>query len=136
MEKKGYNFTFDKTFGQHNLKNPMVVHNIVEQAAIKPTDIVLEIGPGTGNLTQLLLEKAKQVIAIEIDPRMAAEVSKRVKKLGYDHKFKILHGDALKVEFPFFDVCVANLPYQISSPFVFKLLAHRPSFRVAVLMFQ
>lgn len=66
---------------------------------------------------------------------MAAEVSKRVKKLGYDHKFKILHGDALKVEFPFFDVCVANLPYQISSPFVFKLLAHRPSFWVAVLMF-
>lgn len=59
MEKKGYNFTFDKSFGQHILKNPMVVHNIVEKAAIKPTDIVLEIGPGTGNLTQLLLEKAK-----------------------------------------------------------------------------
>jgi len=59
----------------------------------------------------MLLEKAKQVVAIEIDPWMAAEVTKWVKKLGYDHKFKILHGDALKVEFPFFDVCVANLPY-------------------------
>jgi 18S rRNA (adenine1779-N6/adenine1780-N6)-dimethyltransferase len=42
----------------------------------------------------------------------------------------------LKVEFPFFDVCVANLPYQISSPFTFKLLAHRPAFKCAVLMFQ
>lgn len=45
-------------------------------------------------------------------------------------------GDVLKTELPFFDVCVANLPYQISSPFVFKLLLHRPMFRCALLMFQ
>lgn len=96
----------------------------------------MEIGPGTGNLTQLLCEKAKKVIAIEIDPRMAAEVTKRMKKLGYGHKFELIQGDALKVQFPFFDVCVANLPYQISSPFTFKLLAHRPVFKCAVLMFQ
>ncbi|EQC37017.1 16S rRNA (-N6/-N6)-dimethyltransferase [Saprolegnia diclina VS20] len=48
----------------------------------------------------------------------------------------IIHGDAIEVQLPFFDVCVANLPYQISSPFVFKLLAHRPMFRCAVVMFQ
>ena len=51
MEKKSYNFTFDKTFGQHILKNPLVVSGIVDKAGIKPTDVVLEIGPGTGNLT-------------------------------------------------------------------------------------
>ena len=70
----------------------------------RSTDIILEIGPGTGNLTQLLCEKAKKVIAIEIDPRMAAEVSKRMKKLGYGSKFELIQGDALKVDLPFFDV--------------------------------
>ena len=52
------------------------------------------------------------------------------------HKLQIIHGDFLKVELPYFDVCVANVPYQISSPLTFKLLAHRPLFRCAVLMFQ
>jgi 18S rRNA (adenine1779-N6/adenine1780-N6)-dimethyltransferase len=54
----------------------------------------------------------------------------------YAHKLKIIHGDFLKIELPYFDVCVANTPYQISSPLTFKLLAHRPMFRAAVLMFQ
>ena len=84
----------------------------------------------------MLCEKAKKVIAVEIDPRMAAEVTKRMKKLGYGHKFELIQGDAMKVQFPFFDIWVANLPYQISSPFTFKLLAHRPVFKWAVLMFQ
>jgi 18S rRNA (adenine1779-N6/adenine1780-N6)-dimethyltransferase len=100
----GFNFTFDKTYGQHILKNPLVVKNIIDKSAIRSTDVVLEIGPGTGNLTQMLLEKAKKVIAVEIDPRMAAEVSKRIKKAGYGHKFELIQGDALKVDFPFFDV--------------------------------
>ena len=49
--------------------------------------MVLEIGPGTGNLTQSLLERSKKVIAVEIDARMVAEVTKRVNKLGHQHKF-------------------------------------------------
>ncbi|PKU36481.1 hypothetical protein llap_13216 [Limosa lapponica baueri] len=52
------------------------------------------------------------------------------------NKLEIKVGDVLKTELPFFDACVANLPYQISSPFVFKLLLHRPFFRCAILMFQ
>ncbi len=63
---------FNKSFGQHILSNPHILNNIVEKSAIKPTDVVLEIGPGTGNLTQLLLERAKKVIAVELDPRMVA----------------------------------------------------------------
>jgi 18S rRNA (adenine1779-N6/adenine1780-N6)-dimethyltransferase len=51
---------------------------IVNKADLKPTDVVLEVGPGTGNLTVRILEKAKKVIAVELDPRMAAEVTKRV----------------------------------------------------------
>jgi 18S rRNA (adenine1779-N6/adenine1780-N6)-dimethyltransferase len=54
----------------------------------------------------------------------------------FAHKLKIIHGDFLKIDLPPFDVCVANTPYQISSPLVFKLLSHKPLFRAAVLMFQ
>jgi 18S rRNA (adenine1779-N6/adenine1780-N6)-dimethyltransferase len=75
---KGAGFLFNKTIGQHILKNPLVVNTIVERAGIKSTDIVLEIGPGTGNLTVKLLEQAKKVIAVELDPRMVAELQKRV----------------------------------------------------------
>lgn len=55
--------------GQHILKNPDVAEAIVNKADLKPTDIVLEVGPGTGNLTVRILEKAKKVIAVELDPR-------------------------------------------------------------------
>jgi len=65
-----------------------------------------------------------------------AELQKRVLGTPLQNKLQIIVGDAIKSELPFFDVCVANMPYQISSPFVFKLLLHRPFFRCAVLMFQ
>jgi len=109
---------------------------MVEKAAIRPTDVVVEVGPGTGNLTVRLLEKAKKVIAYEIDPRLVAELQKRVQGTPFKSKLDIVIGDILKSELPFFDLCVANLPYQISSPFVFKLLLHRPIFRCAIVMFQ
>ncbi len=73
---------------------------------------------------------------MEIDPRMIAEVQKLVQGTPSEKKLNIVHGDALKVELPFFDVCCANIPYQISSALVFRLLAHRPFFRCAVIMFQ
>merc|ERR1711973_447662 len=73
---------------------------------------------------------------MEIDTRLVAELQKRVLGSPQQNKLQIIVGDAIKSELPFFDVCVANLPYQISSPFVFKLLLHRPFFRCAVLMFQ
>ena len=52
--------------------------SIVDKANLRPTDKVLEVGPGTGNLTVRILEKAKHVTAVEMDPRMAAELTKRV----------------------------------------------------------
>ena len=63
---------FNKSYGQHILINAHILQEMVSKAAIRPTDVVLEIGPGTGNLTQLLLERAKKVIAVEVDPRMVA----------------------------------------------------------------
>lgn len=52
--------------------------SFLEQAYLRPTDTVLEIGPGTGNLTVKILEKCKKVVAVEMDPRLAAELTKRV----------------------------------------------------------
>jgi len=134
--RAGQGFVFSHDLGQHILKNPLVVKSIVEKAALRSSDTVLEIGPGTGNLTVKLLEQVKKVVAVEFDPRMVAELQKRVSGTEHAHKLQIIHGDFLKVELPYFDVCVANVPYQISSPLTFKLLAHRPLFRCAVLMFQ
>lgn len=124
------------SIGQHFLKNPAVVNAIIEKSQIRSTDVCLEIGPGTGNLTVGLLEKAKRVVAIEFDRRMVREVLKRVEGTEHEKNLQVIHGDVLKVDIPFFDVCVANLPYQISSPFLFKMLSHRPMFRSAVVMFQ
>lgn len=117
--------------------------------------VVLEIGPGTGNLTVRILEKAKKVIAVELDPRMAAEVTKRVQGTPAQKRLDVVLGDFMKTELPYFDVCISNTPYQvwsmsicsflynqlngadqISSPLTFKLLAHLPAPRVCILMFQ
>ncbi|KAJ3335537.1 dimethyladenosine transferase [Kappamyces sp. JEL0680] len=127
---------FDKTLGQHILKNPLVVKSIVEKAALKATDTVLEIGPGTGNVTMKILEQAKLTYVVEMDPRMAAELSKRVQGTPEQRKLHIVVGDFLKVDLPYFDICISNTPYQISSSLVFKLLRHRPLWRCAILMFQ
>ncbi|CAN8031339.1 hypothetical protein HPB47_010547 [Ixodes persulcatus] len=135
-EVQRQNIAFRTELGQHILKNPLVINSMIEKSAIRPTDVVLEVGPGTGNMTVKLLEKAKKVIACEVDTRLVAELQKRVQGTHMQSKLQILVGDVLKSELPFFDICVANLPYQISSPFVFKLLLHRPFFRCATLMFQ
>ncbi|XP_076808417.1 putative dimethyladenosine transferase [Clavelina lepadiformis] len=128
---------FNTSVGQHILKNPLIINGMLDKAALRSTDTVLEIGPGTGNMTVKIMEKVKKVIACEIDPRMSAELQKRVQGTPLQRKLHLIVGDVLKLDaLPFFDVCIANLPYQISSPIVFKLLLHRPFFRCAVLMFQ
>ncbi|ODN02779.1 putative dimethyladenosine transferase [Orchesella cincta] len=121
-------------FGQHLLKNPLIVDGMVDRAALRSSDTV---GPGTGNLTIKLLPKAKKVIAYEVDQRMVAEVIKRARNAGMERKLEVIVGDICKSgDLPPFDICVANIPYQISSPLVFKLLLHRPAFRCAILMVQ
>ncbi|KXJ92076.1 dimethyladenosine transferase [Microdochium bolleyi] len=129
-------FKFSKDFGQHILKNPGIAEQIVQKSFLKPTDTVLEVGPGTGNLTVKILEHAKKVIAVEMDPRMAAEVTKRVQGKPEQRKLEVLLGDVIKTTLPQFDVCISNTPYQISSPLVFKLLSMPNPPRTCVLMFQ
>lgn len=135
-ERAKQGISFNKNVGQHILKNPLIVNSIIDKASLRQSDTVLEIGPGTGNMTVKLLEKCKKVVACEVDPRLAAELQKRVQSTPVQNKLEVIIRDVLKTDLPFFDVCVANLPYQISSPITFKLLLHRPFFRCAVLMFQ
>ena len=101
-------FKFNTNLGQHILKNPLVAQGIVDKAQIKPSDIVLEVGPGTGNLTVRILEKARKVIAVEMDPRMAAELTKRVHGTPQEKKLEILLGDFMKTDLPYFDICISN----------------------------
>ena len=87
--------------GQHFLKNPAIVDAIVAKAALNPTDTVLEIGPGTGNMTVKMMAAVKRVIAVEFDPRMISELTKRVQGTERASHLQIIHGDAIKVDFPF-----------------------------------
>ena len=84
-----------KSRGQHFLANPLIIQAIIDKADIKATDIVLEIGPGNGALTSKLVEKAKKVIAIELDTRWAAELHKRFGQ-GGGSKLTVINQDVLK----------------------------------------
>eukprot|EP00483_Globobulimina_turgida_P010250 UN10269 len=91
----GFNhgFFFASSRGQHILKNPGIIRDMIEKSGIKETDIVLEIGSGTGNLTIQLLQRCKKVIVVEIDVRMISELRKRVLNTEYERKLQIIHGD-------------------------------------------
>lgn len=75
-------------------------------------------------------------MAVEMDARMAAELTKRVQGKPEQKRLDVMLGDVIKTTLPYFDVCISNTPYQISSPLVFKLLSLSPAPRVCILMFQ
>lgn len=83
------NIFFYKSRGQHILTNPRILDTIVRKSAIKPTDTVLEIGPGTGNLTLKLLEAAQKVVAIEIDERMVEVLDQRMAERGFHDRLLV-----------------------------------------------
>ncbi|KAH8807903.1 dimethyladenosine transferase-like protein [Xylogone sp. PMI_703] len=124
-------FKFNTNLGQHILQNIGVADAIVEKANLRPTDTVLEISPGTGNLTARILLKAKKVIAVELDPRMAAEVTKRFQGQPEQNQLEVLLGDVIKTELPSFDVyfLAPNIQTSLYAP-------PPPPPRAAILMFQ
>ncbi|KAK9129768.1 hypothetical protein Sjap_010255 [Stephania japonica] len=130
------NIYLHKSRGQHILTNPRVLDTIVRKADVRPTDTILEIGPGTGNLTLKLLEVAQKVVAIEIDKRMVEILISRASKRGLENRLSVIYKDALKTELPQFDAIVANIPYGISSPLIAKFVFGANSFRSATLLLQ
>ena len=88
-DNQGAPFHLYKSKGQHILTNPRVLDSIVRKSHIKPTDTVLEIGPGTGNLTLRLLQASRKVVAVEIDKRMVEILHKRVAEKGFEDQFTV-----------------------------------------------
>ncbi|KAF5413728.1 MAG: putative ribosomal RNA small subunit methyltransferase A [Candidatus Methanogaster sp.] len=119
---------------QHILIDDPVLHNIIEYADLHHRDIVLEIGAGTGVLTEELRKRVRAVIAIESDVTFVELLNRRFK----DTNVEVIPDDALKIEFAEFgfnfNKIVSNLPYSISSEITFKLLKY--PFKMAVLMYQ
>lgn len=118
-----------KSKGQNFLTDGRVADRHIGYADISEGDRVLEVGPGLGILTERILEKPCSLTCIELDDILAQYISET-----YGDRIQLIHGDAVKVPFPEFDVFVSNLPYSVSTPIIFKLLDH--SFRTAVVMVQ
>jgi 16S rRNA (adenine1518-N6/adenine1519-N6)-dimethyltransferase len=114
-------------WGKHFLVNDQIIDRILSYADIQPTETVLEIGGGTGNLTRKLAQRCDKLVVIEADWQLAEQ-------LRAIPRVEVLHADALRVAFPPFDKTVSNLPYQISSEVTFKLLKY--PFVCGVLMYQ
>ncbi|MFZ5905854.1 MAG: 16S rRNA (adenine(1518)-N(6)/adenine(1519)-N(6))-dimethyltransferase RsmA [Nitrospirota bacterium] len=113
-----------KRLGQHFLSDPSILKRIVEAARLEPEDLVVEIGPGPGRLTRLLAGSVRKVIAIELDEALFRGL--RDEYAPRDN-VEIIHGDALEYpyeELPEFKV-VANIPYYITTPILFRLLKNR-----------
>ncbi len=125
-----------KSLGQNFLKDPYYHHKIATAAQLGSGDLVLEIGPGLGHLTAVLVEKAKKVLAIELDERLIPVLRRQ---FSGQKQVEIVQADAL--EYPYAGLTgqwkvVANLPYYISTPIIQKLLAHREKFFSLTLMLQ
>ncbi len=120
-------------YSQNFLVNPRIADFIVEKADLSSEDIVLEIGPGKGILTARILKKCK-VYAVEIDRDLCDYLSISFQEEIKEGRLSIICGDALEVDFPEFTKVVANIPYHISSPLIFKILEY--NFEKGILMLQ
>ena len=139
---KKYNLTANKKLGQNFLVDSEAINSIVASANLTKKDMVIEIGPGLGTLTSMLIEKAGKVIAIELDDRMIKILGDRF--LLYDN-FELINEDVLKVdlsslieknsEFENIKV-VANLPYYITTPIIMKLLENTLKIESITIMIQ
>ena len=130
------NFQPKKSLGQHFLVDKNIVRKIVKIANIKPDDCVWEIGPGKGNLTEELLNRNCNLTAFEIDDKLYPILEDK-----FSNKLNLIKEDVLKADwkklFPNEKVkIVANLPYQITSPFLFKVVKFSKHFSKIVIMIQ
>lgn len=118
-----------KRFGQNFLTDQLVLHDIIQAIAPQPDDVMVEIGPGLGAMTSLLLQSLKELHVVELDRDLVARLKKR-----FDADRLVIHeGDALKFDFASITAppgkklrVVGNLPYNISSPLLFHLAELTP----------
>ncbi|MFT7839570.1 16S rRNA (adenine(1518)-N(6)/adenine(1519)-N(6))-dimethyltransferase RsmA [Saccharothrix sp. BKS2] len=131
-----------KKLGQNFVHDPNTVRRIVSSAALRPDDVVLEVGPGLGSLTLALLPSCRALVAVEIDgvlaDRLPVTVAERAPDLA--DRLAVVHADAMRVtvaQLPHAPTAlVANLPYNVAVPVVLHLLAELPSLRTGLVMVQ
>jgi 16S rRNA (adenine1518-N6/adenine1519-N6)-dimethyltransferase len=129
-----------KRLGQHFLVDRNILDKVIRTAQVEKGDVVLEVGPGLGEMTLALARLAKHVIAVEIDPKLV-EILK--KKLADCPNVDVVKGDILTINFRKIDFLegqkmkvVANLPYQISTPLLFHFIELKEFFSTLTLMLQ
>jgi len=129
-------FHHKKSLGQHFLNDKNIVRKIVKIAEIKPNETVWEIGAGKGILTEELLDAESKLTVFEIDDSLYPLLEEK-----FGDKIKLVKDDILKVKWKnYFGnekiKIVANLPYQITSPFLFKVVSNVDNFSAVVVMIQ
>ncbi|MCI0526723.1 MAG: 16S rRNA (adenine(1518)-N(6)/adenine(1519)-N(6))-dimethyltransferase RsmA, partial [Nitrospira sp.] len=125
-----------KSLGQNFLVDPNYIRKIISAAEIMPNETVLEIGPGHGVLTRALAEKAGRVIAIELDHSLFEILEGKLSDL---QNLKLIRADAMTFDYQQLDgplKVVANLPYNIAIPLIFRLMEIRKKLTYMVLMLQ
>ena len=142
---KQFNIRANKKLGQNFLINQEVLDNIIDKSEIIEDDMVIEIGPGLGTLTNELLKKAGKVICVELDSKMISILKERFRN---NEKLEIINDDILKVNLKKIIEenkesgkiknvkIVANLPYYITTPIIMKLLEEKLDIECITVMMQ
>ena len=140
--KRGLGFRPNKRLGQHFLRDPAVILEIIDRAGFDSSDYVLEIGAGLGALTLPLAETVRKITAVEKDTRLTQLLGEELSRSGI-HNVTLINADILKFDFDRLKrlpgekiQVIGNLPYNISSPFLETLITNRDLVSRAVLMFQ
>lgn len=129
-----------KTLGQNFVIDPNTIRRIIAAANIDPEETVVEVGPGLGSLTLGILDAAKDMVAVEIDPPLAEQLPATIAKFrpGSEHRIDVVLSDAMKVtalpKTP--TALVANLPYNVAVPVLLHMFAQFPSIQHALVMVQ
>lgn len=148
---QAHNISAKKSLGQNFIIEPSVIQRIVEAAGATPQDMVVEVGPGLGSLTQALAEQSGRLLALEIDSSLLAHLTQAFSGHTNVH---ILHADAMQADVnaliaeerttaaaqgqnlaPGF-IVAANLPYYITTPLIMRFLEEAPGWRRLVFMVQ
>jgi len=136
IQLKKHNIKPNKRLGQNFLVSDVILEKIIKTSQIKPWDIILEIGPGTGILTIALAKKAKKVIAVEKDKKLA-DILKKELDNNKIKNVEVIQGDILKIQNLKLKKykLIANLPYYITAP-VIRMFLENNSPKLMVLMVQ
>ncbi|MSZ29341.1 MAG: 16S rRNA (adenine(1518)-N(6)/adenine(1519)-N(6))-dimethyltransferase RsmA [Actinobacteria bacterium] len=130
-----------RALGQHFLADPNTARRIVRLADLEPGARVLEIGPGVGSLTAALLEADARITALELDRHVLPLLNAVLESTGMADRVNVVHGDAMTADLAAISgespvTCVSNLPYNVATPIVMRLLNEAPNVTRLLVMVQ